>query len=387
MSVRLSRFDSMLDFLNNYVQFRLESLDLKQIRNLVKLTNYIQWNKLTQTSKSPTTRALADYVNKLRSDADPLSTSLVKDSVEQMARQSKAILKGLKVLADYHKERFKLALRRDVYPEVPLEGEQAHANPNETVKRMKKAFGRTHESEPFFPDLAKEALEEDFAPNASELQQQILDRLRPQDEQQKEAAKKDPFKPMLLEAVRVLAGASRSLQAAHHKISDNVNVLDNRKLSLAERIRRFFERVASRDQRPHVFELEYFDEATSASQTEQLSADEFIEQLQKKSRVYGGILNKMSQTARKLQNASEEQLFDFLNRQLEELHFMQRRLQSLETAVKAEFPREQRGQFRSTQTEVDALKDTISRAGKKRREYVARKEEAEQMKKLGIEEV
>jgi hypothetical protein len=376
----------MLDFLNNYVQFRLDSLDLRQIRNLVKLTNYIRWDKLSQSSKSPTTRALAEYTSKLRGDADPLSTNLVKDSVEQLARKSKEIRKGLKTLADYHKDRFKLLVRTDVYPQIEMDGSQARQDADQTAKKMKKVFSRIHEGEPFFADLAKEALEEDFAPNAEELQREVLDRLRPEQEQKKQEPKKDPFKPMLLDAIRVLAGASRTMQSAEQKMSDNVHVLDNRKLSLGERIRRFFERVSSSDRRPHVFELEYFDEATSATQTEELAFDEFSQQLQKKAKIFGGILNKMSQTARKLENADEEQLFDFLNRQLEELHMTQRRLQSLETAVRAEFPREQRGQFRSIQTEVDGLKDVISRAGKKRREYVARKEETEQMKKLGIEE-
>jgi hypothetical protein len=273
-----------------------------------------------------------------------------------------------------------------VYPQVEMAGTEARENPDRAAKQMKRVFAQTHEGEPFFADVAKEALEEDFAPNAEELQQEVLDRLRPKEERKKQAPKKDPFKPMLLDAIRVLAGASRTLQAADQKISDNVHVLDNRKLSLVDRIRRFFERVSSSDTRPHVFELEYFDEATSATQTEELSTDEFSQQLQKKARIFGGILNKMSQTARKLENANEEQLFDFLNRQLEDLHTTQRRIQSLETAVRAEFPREQRGQFRSLQTEVDGLKDVTSRAGKKRREYVAKKEEAEQMKKLGIEE-
>lgn len=387
MSVRLSKFDSMLDFLNNYVQFRLETLDLKQIRNLVKLTTYIKWDKLSVSSKSPTTRALAEHVSKLRGDADPLSTSLVKDSVEQMARQSKAIMKGLKVLSDYHKERFKLVLRKDVYPQVQANPQQAASGGDEIIKKMKRIYAQKHAGTPFFPDLARDALKEDFGPEGESLREDVLNRLKPQEEQKQQAPQKDPFKPMLLDAIRVLAGASRSLQSASQKISDNLHVLDTRKLPLGERIRRFFERVASREHpQAHVFELEYFDEATSASQTESLSIDEFADQVARKARTYGGVLNKMSQTARKLQGAGEEQLFDFLNRQVEELNLILRRLQSLETAMRAEFPREQRNQLRSTESEVEGLKDIVSRAGKKRREYVARREEHEQMKKLGIEQ-
>ncbi|MFP4566584.1 MAG: hypothetical protein ACLFNX_08795 [Spirochaetaceae bacterium] len=386
MSVRLSQFDSMLDFLNNYVQFRLDSLDLRQIRNLVQLTGYIKWDRLSDSSKSPTTRTLADHVSKLRGDADPLSTSLVKDSVEQMSRQSKAIMRGLKLLADYHKEHFKLMLRRDVYPQVHTEGSQALQAADETVKKMKRAFARSHQGMQFIPDLAREALEEDFGPDGEQRREAVLHRLRPQEEQTEQAPRKDPFKPMLLETIRILAGASRSLQSAQQKLSDNIQVLDNRKLPLGERIRRFFQRVSSGESRQaHVFELEYFDEATSASQTEHISADEFGAQLSKKSRVYAGILNKMSQTTRKLQNASEEQLFEFLNKQLEQLSMMQRRLQSLDTALRAEFPREQRSQLRSSQAEIDGLKEIISRSAKRRREYVARKDEHEQMKRLGMD--
>jgi hypothetical protein len=302
-----------------------------------------------------------------------------------MARQSKAIMKGLKTIANYHKEKFKLELRHSVYPHLNVDERSAVSNPDDTVRKMKKAFAQTHSGQPFFPDLAREALEEDFAPNGEELRRTVLERIQPEEQRKQEEPQKDPFKPMLHEAIRVLAGASRTLQSAQNKLSDNVHVLDNRKLPLAERIRRFFERVASRENQPHVFELEYFDDATSATQTERLSFDEFSAELSKKSRIYGGILNKMSSTARKLQNTGEEQLFDFLNRQLEDLYVIQRRLQSLETALKAEFPREQRGQLRSTEAEIDSLKDVLSRAGKKRREYVARKEEHEQMKKLGIE--
>lgn len=386
MSVRLSQFDSMLDFLNNYVQFKLETLDLKQIRNLVKLIGYIKWDNLSQSAKSPTTRTLADYVNDLSGDADPMSTSLAKDSVDQLSQKSKVIMKGLKTLAEYHKARFKLTLRKDVYPHISMQGQQALADSKETVKRMKKSFASQHNGEPFFSDLAAEALEEDFAPNGEELRRQVLDRFRPRSQQADESPQKDPFKPMLLETIRVLAGAGKSLQLAERKISENLYVLDNRKRSLMERIRMFFEHVSSRDSRPHVFELEYFDEATSATQTEHLSSDQFLEELSKKSRTYGAILNKMSTTARKLNNAGEEQLFEFLNRQHEELHTVQRRLQSLETAIRSEFPREQRAQMRSLQEEIDALKEILSKVGKKRREYVARKEEAEQMKKLGIQD-
>ncbi|MFP4205285.1 MAG: hypothetical protein ACLFRR_01945 [Spirochaetaceae bacterium] len=387
MSVRLSRFDSVLDFLNNYVQFSLDSLDLKHVKNLVALVTYIKWDQLSQSSKSPTTRTLAEHVGKLRADADPMSTSLIKDAVEQLARRSKSILQGLKAVADYHKESFKLLLRQEVYPHVQADREQAQAVPEDTVKKMRRVFGRLESGSPFFPDLAREVLEEDFGPDGEERRRLVLKKLNPEMEQRPSVPEQDPFRPMLLEAIRTLAGAARSLQSAQQKIGDNLHVLDTRKLSLGERIRRFFEKVASRERRPqHVFELEYFDEATSAAQTESISADDFAQQLSKRYRTYASILNKMSQTARKLNSAGEQQLFDFLNRQLDELHRIQRRLQSLETALRAEFPREQRNQLRSISTEVDGLKDVLSRAGKKRREYVARKDEHEQMKRLGIGE-
>jgi hypothetical protein len=47
-------------------------------------------------------------------------------------------------------------------------------------------------------------------------------------------------------------------------------------------------------------------------------------------------------------------------------------------------PRSQRNQVKSVRLETSALKNAVVKSNQKRHEYVARKEESEQLKRLGV---
>ncbi len=96
-------------------------------------------------------------------------------------------------------------------------------------------------------------------------------------------------------------------------------------------------------------------------------------------------MNKMSQTYRKLEQAPEEKVFDFLTSNLAEVQIILRRLPALDTYFKTEVSREQRSLVRGIKMEINAIKNAWVKGNQKRHEYVSRIEEREQLKKLGIQ--
>jgi hypothetical protein len=135
-----------------------------------------------------------------------------------------------------------------------------------------------------------------------------------------------------------------------------------------------------------VFDVEYLDEATSTTHTERIEFDSFRASILKRARLYGAILNKVSNVSRKLEDAGEDQLFTFLQKHVEELFIVHRQLQSLDTHIRSETPRAERNNLRGINAELTSLKETITKANKKKHAYVAKKDEQEQFKKLGISE-
>ena len=386
MSVRLSGFDNMLDYLTNYFEFSLENIDLKQVKNLVGLTNYIKWNNLSEASPKYTTRTVAEYAGKLRSDAAPMSGKLVKDSVEQLTKMQQAILRHLKQISIFKREEYKLFLREEIIPNSDISEAQAYQDKDRSVRSIRKAFQQHGSGSPFFQELVSEVIDEDFGPDAYALRQEVLRNLQVQQEQEKPKQKQDELRPILMDGIRNLAGAGRSIEQMLDKVDENVGLLEDRKKSFGERFREWIDRMVNRDKPKRVFEVEYLDESTSTTHTERIEYEAFKASMRKKAQLYGGVMNRMSNVSRKLESASEDQLYNFLQKHVENLSIAHRQLQSLDTHIRAEAPREQRNSLSDLSEELASLKETTAKANKKKHAYVSKKEEQEQFKKLGIQE-
>ena len=80
----------------------------------------------------------------------------------------------------------------------------------------------------------------------------------------------------------------------------------------------------------------------------------------------------------------EEQLAGFLDKNIRELQSLHKTLSALDDFFKAEVDREDREKIKGIKPELGGIKNAILRANSKRHEYSARKEEEEQLKRLGV---
>jgi hypothetical protein len=258
-------------------------------------------------------------------------------------------------------------------------------NKEDLLKQIKKAFPSAMPKKPFYPELAGEIIDEDYGPNETNLKAAIIQRFTIKETKQKAVQQQISFTKMILDSIRTLAPAARYLEEAVQKLVENASVLQNRKLGFLEKFKNWISQLSNKQNESSVYEVEYFDSATSTTKHETIQFDSFITEVQKRVRTFNGVSVKGGPMYKRMEKANEEMLFTFLEKQISDLNIIYRRLQGLDTFFKNTVPREQRANIKGIKIELTAIKNSIAQTLQKKHEYIARKEEYGQMKKLGIE--
>ena len=89
---------------------------------------------------------------------------------------------------------------------------------------------------------------------------------------------------------------------------------------------------------------------------------------------------------KRLEGMTEEQAYQFLQRNVEETQRILRTFGALEEFFKSSLPAELRPRMKSVRVEMTTIKGAIIKANQKKHEYVSQREESEQMKRLGIKD-
>jgi len=384
MCLRTSQFESYLDFLNNYYQFSTEFLTMGRIKRLIALTHYFNFQQFSETSTQLNTRSLAEIVALVKKGSDQFSSGLVANSLAQLDRASRDILASLKDLTIYHKERYKLQLRLLVMPGLAIEPSFAIAHRDEALKLLRKKFAAAVGEVPFYPELAEEVLLEDFSSDGPKLRDELIARLQVKDEKKAEVGRQKSFRSILIEGGRALSTAAFSLEDAVAKLQENSVLLESRDQGLGARLRRLFRKLFSPEDKALVYRIEVLDPVTNQHIPEDLFFARFVEDSQKRASAVAAIVQKGGAALKRLETLPEDQAYKFLQTNIEELQRTLRRLDALDEFFKAEMPDELRPKLKGIKVEITTIKGAVIKANQKKHEYVAQREELEQMKRLGI---
>lgn len=385
VGVRVSQLDNVLDYTNNYVEFSVQTLDFAHLKNLTNLVRYIAWDDLRANSPQPTTQAISVMMARLQVGADSLASGILKSALNQLSDGCRGIVDHLKVIRTFQRERHKLELRTMVFPRIE-QGESLTADAPDSLKKVRAAFSQSGMEGPFIPELVSEVIAEEFGTEAAERRQETLSKLQIKAETSK--GKKNapvPLTQLLKDAIRSLAAASRSLEATLERLRENAAVIQSRKRSFGARMREWIDKMSNRKPAGHIYELEFMDEATGTRHRESVDLDTFLEKLYKKARSYGGILAKSGSLWTKIERAGEDQLYQFINKELGDVHMIHRRANAFDAYFKAKTTRDEKNRLRGIKIELSTIQNALAKASQLKHEYISRKEEHEQLKKLGID--
>ena len=383
MSIRLSQFESQLDFLNNYYQFSAEFLTMKRLKGITELINYIQWPKLSENSTNINTRVTAELVNKVRQGTDPLSANIMNDAVTQLSKITVQLLTHFKELTAFQREFYKREVRERVLHKISVPEGSPGERHEAASRQIKRAFAEEMSDEPYYPELIDEILQEEYSEGASQLQAELLKRLYPQIMEKKEEKKVD-YKEILLDAIRQLSSSSLHLDKTIQKLNDSLMLVKQKKIGFREKFRKWLKSLVQKKDEANILIIEVFDERTAISKNVKLNFDQFVQGMSKSAKILSVLSSKVSSTYMRLENADDDKVFEFLSNQIVELEKTLNMLPALDVYFKSEVPRESRGRMKGIKLEINAIKNILVKVKQKRHEYVAKKEEEEQLKKLGI---
>jgi hypothetical protein len=382
LSRRLAEFQSQLELLNSTYQFSLEFLGLERLKLLTGMVRYIDWSNLMTSSPDSNTSVLTEALGKIKLGADKISAGIVGDSCAQLADLARRLLAGLQQAVAWRRETYKLELRRDFFPRLgPALAKTVEPGLEQALPKLQRVSRQLDPERPFHTELVREALAEDFSQDGPRLRAEALARLA-EAERPRAAAAAAPtvdYRALLLEAVRLLVPIRLHLAEALAKLEANRQQQEGQRRGFGARLLAFFG-FSRGGGASAVLEIRQFDNATGVARPLRVNFPEFADKVRKKSALLEALGNATSAASVRLRAASEQAIYEFLNKNLAELHGQFRVLEGLDAFFKAG----KKGEVRGIKIELAAVKNSLVRANKQRYEYAARKEEEKQRQQMGL---
>ena len=385
MNSRLSTYLAQLDFLNNFFFISPETLDLRTIKNILGLIDYIHWADLSATSGHLMTRSTALYLEKLKKTSDSMAMNITVNSIKVLQEQTKNVKKILKGISTYAKENYKLTVRVNILSHMTLDPRRIHSDRSGTLQAIKFEFPVRWEGSPFFKQLVEEILEEDYSHQGENLQTQILKNLEVAEKvvTKKKKNLMEDLKKDLMEIVQEMAKAYMPLETVISRMDANSRLLNENPSSFSEKFSRWFQRVMLRK-----LEVYYEIRDTQSSKSnkkEHLNFTSYINWLRMKVSFYKSLNNPKSQSYTRAQESSCDDLEEFLAKNQQELKRIHAKLSVLEMYFKESAEGPVKNQIKGFKAELTQLKGIVGKVITGLKEYQARKEEMDQLKNLGID--
>ena len=384
IGLRVSQYWDYLEFMNNFYQFSTEFLTMGRIKRMLALVKYFNFSQLSEASTSVSTKILAELVNAVRRGNDQLSAGLMGECLIQLDKTSREILAILKELTTFNREKYKLKLRELVIPSLALDGDAAGAKREEALKAIKRKFAEISTDEPFYPDLAEEVLHEDFTPEGQVAREEVLRRLEVQEQRKLDLGAEKSYKFLLLDCARALSAAAYSLEDSASKLRENSTIMESRDQGLWARLKKMLKKFFKPEGDPLTYEVQYVDPTTNTRTRETVDFARFIEETEKRAHFFSSLAQKGSQGMERLRGLPEDQAFKVLEKNIEYLQRSLRTLTALDDFFRTNLV-EEKDRFRGLKVELGSIKSVIIKSNQKKYEYMAQREEAEQLKRLGVQ--
>jgi hypothetical protein len=370
LSIRLASYDNQLDFLVNFYQFSIELFTLERIRRIRNLISYVNWVHLSIDSDGINTRTVAELVIKARQGGDNTALSIVNGTLTNLMKTTSSISEHLNLIQEYNREVYKLELRDAILKDM---------TGTPTINLIKQKFTVAIPESVFYAELAEEVLKEDYTPEGDALQEQALDKLRVAIEETQKPLKEITLKDFLLEGIQALGTIAPTLNEIWIKFDENQTVLENKTISTWAKLRQFFERMLNLNQEddPELYEVEYVETNGGTMVKEEVNFKEFMLDLETRTKNLASI-------TRSVGTQTESQLFETLDRLLRDLQVRHKTLSALDDYFKSHVDAEDRNLVKGVKPELSTIKNTLIKANQRRSEYLSQKEEATQLKRLGI---
>ncbi|MBP5443527.1 MAG: hypothetical protein J6Y60_09815 [Treponema sp.] len=385
LGIRLSDYQSMLDYICNYMKFTVEQLNTEKIRKLLELNAVFNWNNLSPNSPKINSRSLFICISEAKNNSPALQTAMINDSLSKTKEALDIITAGLQELNDFIRELYKCDIRRTILQNKDFD--KTKANSAQMLEEIKRLFPSCMPKRPFATDLVNEVVAEETSPNKAELQAKLLGKFKIEDSGKTEQKKNTVTShDILMDALRILGSSSEQYSVILDKITTNHNIIQSGRKSFGDKVVRLLRKVFGLPEKPEEYQVLLIDPTTKESKKEKLNYTEFHDNLAKRIKYYSAITSKQSLVFQRLDAQEDTKSLEFLNKQMTDNNQMQIVLSALDEFFKSNAPVSDRSKIKGLKMDLSMVKNILIKVNQYRAEYVALLEEKEQMMKLGITE-
>jgi hypothetical protein len=391
VSFRLDSLRKHLETVATTWNLDTAGLDLGRLKRLSALVRYLPWAGLSEQSPSPTAKMVAQFVNSIRMGTDRVHAVVVRDAVNQLGQSQRELAILVSEFATFQRERWKATLRDKALPKVPLDRQRPEAKREETLRALRHAVGETMPGSPFYPELAGEVLDEELSPRAEELRERLLESLaRTEESAPAPAPKREPPRPdrnALLDAVRLFARAEAEMQSALATLTVNAERLEGPTHGFSGFLHRLLAALAGQRGKERTLDVEYLEQDRTRHETVALAP--FLQSVRRKVELMATLGDEAGQAFARLAAAADDQLLEFVERQLSDLMVLHRRMGGVNAQLQVDAPAGRspgrRGELKGIRLELSAIKNFLVKANQRLHDYTARLEELQEFKRSAQE--
>ena len=388
ISLRFSMYVSQWEFLVNLFHVSLKTLDLREVKKLMDLLGWIRWSEFSINSSFHTTRAFARIVDRLSHMNDPMAGRIMSSSTVHLKETTKSIQNELKIITTCLREQYKWKVRQEVVNEMKIDPDLYRRKPGDVMNNVK--FEVTHriKESGWYKELIQELLEEDYGENAAGERNAVLERLKVTQTIKKKKTRVGPDEiTQLMGIIGRMARCGEPIRSAMLKMNENSRTIQERKKSFGERISEIISTLFRRSGDSISYEISIKDPVTGVVRRETLDMAKFTSLAMKRARVLQELLDPDSGTYAGARASGNAKLEDYIRKYIGELKEIHRRINGLDAYFRSNaVPPELKGLMKSCSLNLKNLKASISETLKALNEYRVKREEQEQLTKLGIED-
>ncbi len=384
LGIRLSDYESSLDFLCNYMQFSVNALQPDQIKKLFLFNSFLDWENLNRGSTKSNNRYFSSIVVSIKTGGDSMAISILNNMISVISKALSDINTELKNLTALHRQLYKIEVRQNILDAPSFLSTYKTMTLENGTAEIKKVFPNLMEKKRFYPDLIEEIVQEDFSPSSESLRQAVLAVFRIATEEKKETAKEIDTRAMIFEVVKILQAFAPTIDVLQQKIQENHDLLQNEKKSGFARFIASLRAAFGLRNKTIEYKIKAVDMTTQIEKLETIDYNKFIDNMMQRSRVFQSLGMKNSPVMTKLEGETEDGVLEYVQKRISDCQSLYATLVGLDNFFKAEVAPSNRPKVKGLKIDLDVIKNTILKANKHKAEYVATVTTEQQMKKLGI---
>lgn len=383
LGARFSDYESMLDYLCTYFKFSSDSISLATIKKLNELNNAFQWTNMSVNNSKTNTKALAALISEVRRNLPVLSQSMITDSISKSGRACSEITRILKELSEFKREEYKLTVRTKVLGNPSFDWNKAKDG-TEEIAEIKRIFVQSLGKTPYYSELIQEISDEDFSSKKDEFQAKALFSLEVKAPEVKKKKETVDTKAFLMETIRTLSLLSPEYASIAEKLNENNRILEKSKTTVFKKLMKKIRKAFNIKEPPVIFRIVIVDQQKQTKQARDIDINVFISNLERKSNFMSVIGNSASAEHKRIESSSEEQILQFVNKQISDNSETNVLLGAIDEYFKTNCAAQDRSKIKGLKIDLVSVKNILVKANTKRSEYVSYIEEREQMRKMGI---